>query len=194
MTSVGGRHRAALVALVLLALAVVLILFAVDVRTWQATVQRDDLRFRVQHGATDLWRPSTILPGDPAGLVLSTGDATEWRSALQSFWLARTSTQPLLLEDAERKLQTMMVRGRTAAERSDAANLLGFLSPLTSVTTPAEYFRQAIALEPSNRQAKQNLELALRLTQVSKPPPRRRVRTGTGFAHGKSSEQTGNGY
>lgn len=201
MTLLRGPHRPAVAALLLLALGAVLVLFALDVRTWQVTVQRDDLRFRVQPDAPDLWRPSTILPGDPAGLVLSTGDTTEWRSALQSFWLARTAATPqaqaelpTLQAQADRTLQRMMVDGRTAAERSGAANLLGVLSLATAAPSPAAFFRQAITLDPSNAQAKQNLELALRLTQTERPPERKRVRTGSRFGHGHGHEQLGNGY
>jgi hypothetical protein len=195
------RHLPAIGALVLLALAVLLVLFALDVRTWQGTVQRDDLRFRSLPGTPGLWRPSTILPGDPAGLVLSAGDTTVWRNALQAFWLARLGLtprsprdQPLFHSEAERELQGLMVDGRTVAERSDAANLLGILSLTTSAPTPAGDFRQAIMLDPSNAQAKQNLELTLRLAVAERPPQRRRVRTGNGFGHGRDSARTGNGY
>jgi hypothetical protein len=201
VTSARGRHGPAVAALVLLALAAVLILFALDVRTWQRTVQRDDLRFRESPSTTDLWRPATILPGDPAGLALSTGDTIEWRRALQSFWLAREALAPgpaqkellRLQTRAERTLQRMMFEGRAAAERSDAANLFGILS-LTTATPPAQYFREAIALDPSNGQAKQNLELTLRLKPPRQPPKRKRVRTGTHHAHAPGAEQTGNGY
>lgn len=196
-----GRHRPAVAALVLLALAGVLVVFALDVRTWQKTVQRDDLRFRASPTTTDLWSPATMLPGDPAGLVLSAGDTTEWRRALQSFWLARKALTPQAQQElptlqtrAERALQRMIVDGRTAAERSDAANLLGVLSLTTASPTPVEYFRQAIALDPANGQAKQNLELMLRLPPPRQPPKRKRVRTGTHHGHAPGSEQAGNGY
>lgn len=198
MTPALRRHGPAAAALLLLVLAGLLILFAVDVRTWQVTVQRDDLRFRTQPGAAGLWRPSTILPGDPAGLVLSTGDTIQWRSALQSFWLIRPGTAfqedvEELRTQAERKLQTLAAGGRTPLERSAAANLLGVLS-LETATPPAAYFRQAVALDPSNAQAKQNLELALRFTPPRKPPNRKRVRTGSRFRRGHDTQPTGNGY
>jgi hypothetical protein len=189
------------VSLVLVALAGLLVLFALDVRTWQGTIQRDDLRFRARPDTAGLWRPSTILPGDPAGLALSTNDTTEWRDALQAFWLSRLGPvaqarpdAPLLHAEAEQTLQKLMVAGRTARERSDAANLLGILAFTTPSPSPTGDFRQAIELDPTNAQAKVNLELALRLSQHSKPPPRKKERNGTGFGHGNDVEKTGNGY
>ena len=44
-------------------------LLAADVRTWQTTVARDDLRFRALPAHRGLWRPATMLPGDPAALA-----------------------------------------------------------------------------------------------------------------------------
>lgn len=218
MKTVRGRHHPPVAALLLLAVAGLLVLFALDVRTWQATVQRDDLRFRVQPGATHLWEPSTILPGDPAGLALATGDITRWRSALQAFWYAHLATAPTseqnddlpaLRAEAQRKLQELVAGAKTTAERSAAANLLGVLA-ITTPTTPAaenvqsfeqalrqtiEYFQQAITLDPSNTHAKQNLELVLRVTRPGKGPIGRHARTGLGFAHRQSStDQPGNGY
>ena len=42
------RARSPVAAVVLLGLAVVLVLFATDVRAWQGRVTRDDAAFRVQ--------------------------------------------------------------------------------------------------------------------------------------------------
>jgi hypothetical protein len=200
MRARGGAFRP-VAALVLIALAGALVLFALDVRTWRGTIQRDDLRFRAQPDATGLWRPSTILPGDPAGRALSTSDTTEWRNALQEFWLSRLGPvaqarpdAPLLHAEAEQTLQKLMADGRTARERSEAANLLGVLSFTTPSPSPIGDFRQAIELDPTNPQPKENLELALRLSQHTKPPPRKKERNGTGFGHGNDVEKTGNGY
>ncbi|MEP6813312.1 MAG: hypothetical protein ABI990_10005, partial [Actinomycetota bacterium] len=78
-----ARHRSAFVALVLMGVALVLALLAVDVRAWQTTVARDDLRFRALPAHKGLWRPPTILPGDPASRLIGTGDAMAYRHALQ---------------------------------------------------------------------------------------------------------------
>ena len=94
----------------------------------------------------------------------------------------------------------------TAAERSAAANLLGVLV----VTTPAVgndqsaikqlikratgYFQQAITLDPANRAAKQNLELALRIAKPGKGRLGQDARSGYGFGRGESVVVTGSGY
>jgi len=210
---VRGRHRAGLVALVLVAIAAVLVLFAFDARAWQTTVRHDDMRFRALPGATQLWKPSTVLPGDPAGLVLSTGDTTAWRKALQAFWYTRIGTSPgasqslpALRAEAQARLLTLMSTAKTAAERSTAANLLGVLV----VTTPVagnndsvieqtlrqtkDYFQQAIALDPSNAAAKENLELVLRVTRPGKGPIGKDAHAGFGFGRGHGVAKLGNGY
>lgn len=210
-----GCHRPAVVAVVLLALATVLALFAHDVRAWQTTVERDDLRFEVKPAAAHLWRPPTLLPGDPAGLALSTHDTTEWRHGLQYFYYTRLGFDPetnadssTLDADTEKRLQTLTLTAATPAERSQAANLLGVLVITTASTAAignnegivrqtlqqtAGYFRQAIALDPSNDDAKQNLELILR----SSGPSNRVIREGGaafGYGGGHGSSPPGYGY
>src|SRR5581483_3295380 len=93
------RHRLGAGALVLAALATLLVLFAFDARSWQSSVRRDDIRFRALPDHGELWKPSTILPGDPAGAVLNTGDTVAWRRALQSFWYTRVGSNPKSPED-----------------------------------------------------------------------------------------------
>src|SRR5438876_8304817 len=94
MTARLRRHRFALVAALLAGIAVVLALLAVDVRAWQTTVARDDLRFRALPAHKGLWRPQTILPGDPASKLIGTGAALDLRHALQYFWYSRIGSNP----------------------------------------------------------------------------------------------------
>jgi hypothetical protein len=203
-----GRHRSAVVAVVLLVLAGALAVFAHDVRAWQTTVKHDDLRFQANPSAAHLWRPATLLPGDPAGLALSTHDTIEWRHALQYFGYTRLGFDPetnadssTLDAETEKMLQKLTLSAATPAERSDAANLLGVLVITTATAAAignsegvvgqtlrqtAGYFQQAIALDPSNDDAKQNLELILR----SSGPSNRVIREGGtavgGGGHGSS--------
>lgn len=209
-----GRHRPAVVAVVFLVLAAVLAVFAHDVRAWQTTVKHDDLHFQADPSAARLWSPPTLLPGDPAGLALSTHDTTEWRRALQFFYYTQLGFDPetnadssTLDADTEKKLQKLTVTAATPAERSDAANLLGVLVITTAsaaaignnegvvpqtLRQTAEYFQQAIALDPSNDDAKQNLELVLRQTG----PSNRVIREGGTalYGGGHGSSPPGYGY
>lgn len=207
------RHRAALAALAFAAVAAVLLLLAVDARAWQTTVTRDDIRFRALPAHGKLWHPQTLLPGDPAGALIGTGDTVDYRRGIQLFWFSRIGADPETRVDlptlralAEEKLQHVMLAGTRIRERSSAANLLGVLV----VTTPAPgtdrtglakllrraegYFQEAIAIDPTNGDAKQNLELVLRLRQPGKGRIGHDARAGYGFGRGRGATVIGSGY
>jgi hypothetical protein len=207
------RHRLGVVALVLAALATLLVLFAFDARAWQSSVRRDDMRFRVLLDHNDLWKPSTILPGDPAGAVLNTGDTIAWRRALQSFWYTHIYASPeaqqnlpKLRAETQGRLLDLMSSAKTSAERSGAANLLGVLvitTPIAAVSQTEQtqvikqsisYFQQAVELDPGDAAAKQNLELILRVTRPGKGPIGKDAHAGFGFGRGHGTSLLGNGY
>jgi hypothetical protein len=207
------RHRFALAAALCGAVAAVLALLAVDARSWQTTVMRDDLRFRAMPAHRSLWKPSTLLPGDPASALIGTGDTIAYRRALQFFWYSRTGSNPELRQDvpqlraeAQSRLQKLITSAPNPHQRSSAANLLGVLL----VTTPtlgsdaksaeqilpraASYFREAITLDPGNVDAKQNLELVLRIQRPGKGQLGRDARSGYSFGRGRAAGNGGNGY
>jgi len=203
----------ALAALMCVALGVLLILLAVDVRTWQTTVRRDDMRFRAILDHRGLWRPSPVLPGDPAGSLLGTSDTVAFRRAEQLFWFSRIGRNsqvqedlPTLLAEAQDALSSEISDGKTAAERAAAANLLGVIvvtSPTASNDPSAVtkllrratgYFQRATAFDPSNVDAEQNLELALRLRKPGKGRFGRDARSGYGFGRGRGAGLIGSGY
>lgn len=206
------RHWAAVAALCCAGLAAVLVLLAVDVHTWQTTLTRDDLRFRAMHSHRSLWRPQTTLPGDPARLLLGLGDAVSYRRAVQLFWFSRVGSDPETRQDlpttraqAQQDLQSIVDSARTSGERSSAANLLGIIvvtSPL--VTDPqaqtqtlkhaAEFFQQAITIDPANYDAKQNLQLVLLLKKPGHSRIGRDARGGYGFGRGHGVSKGGTGY
>jgi hypothetical protein len=207
------RHWAGIAALILVALGVLLALFAADVRTWQTTVQRDDIRFRALPNHAGLWQPATVLPGDPAAAALGTGDTLAWRHALQSFWLMHIGADPEAREDlpalraaAQQRLLKETRTAATPTERSAAANLLGVISITTPVAAgsnsaieatlreAAEFFQRAIQLDPSNVDAKENLELVLRITRPGKGRLGADAHAGFGFGRGQASKPVGNGY
>jgi hypothetical protein len=208
-----ARHRSALVALVLMGVALVLALLAVDVRAWQTTVARDDVRFRALPAHKGLWKPPTILPGDPASRLIGTGDAMAYRHALQYFWFARIGSNPEVRQDtpalrasAQERIQSMIGSAPNAKQRSDAANLLGVLVVTTPapgsdqdavtqiLTRAAQYFQLAISIDDGNLDAKQNLELVLRLQRPGKGKLGRDARSGYGFGRGRGAGQRGSGF
>src|SRR2546430_11125082 len=130
MTARLRRHRFALVAALLVGVAVVLALLAVDVRSWQTTVARDDLRFRALPAHTKLWKPPTILPGDPASLLIGTGGTIAMRHPLQYFWSSRIGSDPEVRQDtpavraaAQRQIQGLIGSGPPPGPRSRAAHV-----------------------------------------------------------------------
>jgi hypothetical protein len=207
------RHRSALLAVLCALGATVLVLLAVDARAWKTTVARDDLRFRALPAHRGLWTPPTLLPGDPASELIGTGSTMQYRRALQYFWYSRIGGDPEVRLDAptlrantQDRLQTLLSTAPNSGQRSAAANLLGVLV----ITTPApdtdkaavkqilvrarEYFQQSIAIDPGNVDAKQNLELVLRLQRPGKGKLGHDARRGIGFGRGRAAGIAGSGY
>jgi hypothetical protein len=207
------KHLPGLMALLCLALGGVAVLLALDVRVWERTVARDDLRFRARPAHTGLWRPATVLPGDPASSLLGTENSIAYRRALQLFWYSRMGANPETRQDlptlraaAQRRLTDLMGNGRDPAQRSLAANLLGLLTVTTPIARQDQnaatqvlrrstgYFQRAIALDPANADAKENLELVLRLKRPGGGTVSKDARSGYGFGRGRGSTPIGGGY
>ena len=175
-----------IVAVVLLGLATALALFAADVRAWQGAFTQGDVRFRAQRAHIGLWRSPAVLPADPARSVLGLDDALSYRRAVQLFWLAQIGTST----GGQADLQALMESAPTAEERSNAANLLGVMTvtaPANSPTQKAEistaraYFQQAVIEDPTNYNAKINLEVLLRVAHPGKSKLDQDARGGFGF-------------
>lgn len=198
-------------ALVLLVLAAVFALLAVDVRAWQGTLRRDDVRFTADHSRKGLWRSPAILPGDPAEHILGLGDALAYRNALQLFWFGQaggvhnaSASVTEIRVSTENALQVLADRARTSAERSRAADLLGVMT----ITTPAAdnatqvqtleraeaYFQQAIEADPTNFAAKLDLELLLRLERPAKTRFGKDAQGGFGAGGSEGSGVVGGGF
>jgi len=186
------------VAVVLLGLAAILALFAADVRAWQGTLTRDDIRFRAERSHVGFWRSPAILPGDPARSLLGLDDALAYRRVLQLFWLSNVGASTAGQADlaqlqvvAEEQLQTLADTAATPEERSNAANLLGVMAVTTSaadsptqkatVARAKRYFKLAVVEDPANYAAKLNLELALRLEKPTRSKLDQDARGGFGY-------------
>jgi len=199
-----------IIAVVLLGLATVCALFAVDVRAWQGTITQGDLRFRAQRSHTGLWRSPAILPTDPARSVLGLDDALAYRRAAQLYWFSSSGVSTGGQADlagtrvaAETDLQKLMTSAATAEERSNAANLLGVMTveaPANSPTQKEEiataigYFQQAVIADPSNYYAKLNLELLLRVARPGKSKLDQDARGGFGFGGSNGVGVKGGGF
>ena len=169
-------------ALLLVALAVVVALLAADVRSWQQTFESSQTK------------ASTRLPWNLAARALSVDDDVDARRAIALFH-ATASVHGRLdnalgvtaaRANAETALATV-ARGR-GARASQAATLLGVLAfgdlargggrDSSQAETAVGDFENAIRADPSDANAKYDLELLLRSLAA------RGVRTGPGAGSG----------
>jgi hypothetical protein len=196
-----------------LAVAVVFVLMAFDATRWRGAFPDDDVRYRAAPQQT-LWHPSTLMPGDPAGLVLGVGDDVRFREAVQALRQGQlevgfTSDPKLALPraEAQSRLAKVAQGDHSAERRSRALGLLGVVSFAASlyesrgqaalVTEAVSDFQSALALDPTNAEAKANLEQALQRRRAlaalagagaTDPAP------GGEGSRGAGAANTGSGY
>ncbi len=176
----GRRLRIALAATgVLLAVAgVVLALAAHDAVSWRTTLVTGD-RQLARRPATADWQAATWVPGDPVRRLDGLTAGIELRRAIRLFAVAERTgvgfdsgaNRGRVRASAEIALADASQRG-PAASASQAANLLGVLvaaggrvvGGVTADDRARSAFEAAIRRDPSNTEAKYNLELLLRRT------------------------------
>jgi hypothetical protein len=180
------RVTLAVGAFVCLALASFFFLLAVDVGRWSDAMAADDVRYRAEPESMDLWQPETVLPFGAAKRLLGTGDDVAFREAVRALRLGRldlgiTSDPQLALSrgEARARLQQIASEDHDRRRRSRATNLIGviaFASSLSEARDQAAFiqdataaFQTAIELDPDNREAKANLELALQRGRALQP-------------------------
>ena len=182
----------------LLAVAIVLALFALDLGSWSGRMRADDLRFRVDANATPSWTAQTILPSSWSRALLGVDDDRTLRRAVASF---RTAYQTGLGFDngvTRRRRRataeaTLADVGGANAQQSQAQDLLGILayagtSSGGDVNAAVAAFQNAVRLDPTNVSAQYNLELLLRQLTAkgvrvgpnTAPGPRASGRQGAG--------------
>lgn len=164
-------------AVLCLAAAVLLLLFAIDARDWGKRIASDDLRFPANPSARSLWHPVEVAPFGLARNVLGINDDVSYREAFRLFLLGRplenlTARQfESLRAQAQVALSDVESSGDDSARRSEAANMLGVLDlslavrdstlATTFLADAIGNFRDAMALDDSNADARFNLEYAL---------------------------------
>lgn len=164
-------------AVLCLAAAVLLLLFAIDARDWGKRIASDDLRFPASPSARSLWHPVEVAPFGLARNVLGINDDVSYREAFRLFLLGRplenlTARQfESLRAQAQLALSDVESSGDDRARRSEAANMLGVLDlslavrdstlATTFLADAIGNFRDAMALDDSNADARFNLEYAL---------------------------------
>lgn len=166
-------------AALVLAAAAVLAVAAVDVGALQRTVSADDAQFTVRPARPD-WQAPKILPGTAVESLIGVEDDLAYRDAMRKVVLLRErqtvatgSRLSVLVADAEGALLDEAADDPDPRRRAQALNLLGVLTVLNptasrgldtpSLSTGADRFQEAVALDPTNERAKENLEIVLRL-------------------------------
>ena len=183
MTRVRVRRAAALLAL---AAAAVLVVAAVDVLRWERSLAAQDVRFLALPGQSRYSQPAELLPFRAAEHALSASDDLAFREQLQAYARVRPrgafAGQPgalALRAETQLGLARLSRSDPDAARRSRAANMIGVLA-LDERLAPRDpegladvirgaigTFRNAVEIDPSNADAKLNLEQALRIAKAA---------------------------
>jgi hypothetical protein len=174
------RKAAPIVAL--LALAAVAALVARDAAAVQRAFDRSDLAFEAQPAAERLWKIDARIPLVERSLAIE--DDLVYRRALRAFAVdARRAenpydfSRPAFRAEAQATLGSAERSELAAPLRSRAAMLQGVLTFEESIADPVNGsnlvrralsdFTRAIRIDPSNEEAKYNLEFLLRLMDPS---------------------------
>lgn len=203
-------------ALICLGLAVALGLLALDVTRGRDALAQGDVQYRITPERTGLWRASTLVPFDLAVGLIGTEDDVEMRRAVRSVRLARLGdpsasvSDPelaLLRNDAQARLDAIVAGDADATQKSRAAGLLGVLGlarlisetqdRVALLSATVANLQLAIALDPSNDDAKHNLELALQRSrgiQLTEGAGGQNPSPGGSGSSGAGAGDPGSGY
>ena len=182
------RVGATILGLLAAAAAVFLLVLATDVRTWQTQLAADDARFQAYSASEDLWQISTILPERVSRVFLGTGDDIRYRRAANSFFFARPYRRGHQLPELDAaRGEAQIVLARLFADehdpmrRSQVGNFYGALSlavlqhqdleqRASTLEAAVATLQEAVRLDPTNDEAKYNLESAIRRLRAQPPP------------------------
>ncbi|HEX4746905.1 MAG TPA: hypothetical protein VFU99_08495 [Gaiellaceae bacterium] len=211
-----ARGAVGAAAVLCLVLAAGLALLALDVARSSAAVREGDVAFRITPEKTGLWRTGTVVPFNLAVALLGTEDDVEVRRAIRSVRLARLDdptvfvSDPelaLLRNDAQARLDALVASDADMKVRSRAAGLLGVLGLARLVSETQDRvallsatvanLQLAVALDPTNDDAKYNLELALQRSrgiQLTEGAGGQNPSPGGSGSSGAGAGDPGSGY
>ena len=188
-------------------LAVLLVLFARDVGRWEAAIRAGNVPASPASASPEV---DETLPFSPARRLLGLGDDVAFRRALGLFRAAyprddefqRSTDGARARIGAETALSETIRTGGDRRRASTASNLLGALAFVDSATATTGNgatdrsvlaFQEAVRLDPSNADAKTNLEL-LYQRSASTGSVRGRERLQRSAHAGASESEAGHGY
>jgi len=203
-------------ALLCLAVAVLLTLVAIDVARWDQAFRSDDVRYRTNPDDPTLWSIDALAPLGLAGRLLAVDDDVQFRLALRALRGAHLDDPTTFISDprvalkrneAQARLEAVVANDDRPSRRSRAAGLLGVLGLARFVTetqnqeallsSTVANFRRAIDLDPTNDEAKVDLELAYqrgRGVQINESASGENPSPGGSGSKGAGAGQAGSGY
>ena len=200
------------IALALLAVGAILAVLAADVLSWRDTIRSGDREFP-RSPASAMWEANTLLPARLTRDLLGLGLPLRFRTAAQSFAAVQAAGQGY-----DNGLSETRTRGELEAElvgltqnrdhviASKADNMLGILAfadatptgPLAAapIDQSVADFQAAVRLDPTNTDAKFNLELLLRqlLAKGVRPGANNSAGGRANGNHGAGGGLPGSGY
>jgi hypothetical protein len=203
-------------AVLCLGVALLLVLASADVARWDDVLRGDDVRYRTAPDDETLWKPDLTAPLGIAGSLLVVSDDVDFRRAIQALRAAHIEDPTSIVSDprlaisrneAQARLEAIVATDDVRSRRSRAAGLLGVLGLARFVTETQEReallsatvanFRRAIDLDPSNDEAKFNLELAYqrgRGVEINESASGQNPTPGGSGSRGAGAGDAGSGY
>ena len=199
-----------------LLLALGLGLLALDVSRSRDALAQGDVTYRVAPQRADLWRADTLVPRDLAVRLIGVEDDVELRRAVRAVLLARLDDPSVSVSDPEvallrnaalARLDAIVASNAPDEDRSRAAGLLGVIGLARLVTETQDRvaalsstvanLQLAIELDPSNADAKYNLEFALQRSrgiQLTEGAGGQNPSPGGAGSSGAGAGDPGSGY
>lgn len=212
-----------LLAAAMLAVAVVLLLFARDAWHWQRAMRDADARAAVGFVQPRAWNAHTTLPASAVRRILAVDDDVAFRQLMSRALLAQAHQPTSEARRGRSILESALARftrddtspARAASAADDLGVLLYFDPPTPSnaknpyqnpnqaapsgAQTPSQkalaQFELAVRLDPADATAQRNLETLLRASQKSKKQQTPRAGAGDRFGtKGSGARLPGHGY